>query len=93
MSNGFIVAARNTVRKVVMQEWKVYRLNPETDTMDEYDLICESGTFFTHYRMLGRGDDTLASDTPEYTLYDPYTDDWDRELTSTWTEAVEIQQR
>ena len=90
MSNTMMTGRRNQVRRITMQTWLVLRWNPETRQVDEYELTCQSGTFLTEYRTLGLIDTDLSG---ALTLFDPYEDDWDRELLNSWTETSEVRIR
>jgi hypothetical protein len=89
MAKGFMVRPAAQARKVMMQEWTVLRTNPLTGEIDEFEIICESGTFFATYRLLGYTDSTLSSDAA-VTRFDPLTDDMVRELVRTWHEGSEL---
>ncbi len=79
-------ATRIRTRRVVVQTWLVLRYNPETRMVDEYELTCDEGTFLTQYRLLGHTDFNYTDNS---SLFDPYEDDWDRELLAEWIEVVE----
>lgn len=88
MANAGIMGGvtRIRIRKVVVQKWLVLRYDPEIRQVEEYELTCDEGTFLTQYRVLGRIGFNY-SDSPS--LFDPYGDDWDRELLDEWVEVVE----
>jgi hypothetical protein len=80
------------VRRIVMETWLVYRVNPVTGEIDTYELTCEQGTFLANYRLLGHIDDNPTT-TEVATRFDPMVDDWDRDLLATWTEVSETRVR
>lgn len=86
MAKGFMVPPAAKTHRVLTQQWTVLRTNPFTGKIDEFEIICEAGTFFTAYRLLGHTDSTLSSDA-EVNRFDPSTDDWTRELVREWADA------
>lgn len=92
MSKTAAIAGRYTrVRRIIMETWLVYRVNPVTGEIDTFELTCERGTFLTNYRLLGHIDDSPLA--PEATVFDPMVDDWDRDLLATWSEISETRIR
>jgi hypothetical protein len=79
-------ATRIRIRKIVVQKWLVLRYDMETRQVEEYELTCDEGTFLSQYRLLGHIGFNYTDTT---SLFDPYEDDWDRELLDEWVEVVE----
>jgi|GEM_PF-4891788 len=83
-----MVRAGKQNRRLTIERWCIRRWDEQIGKWEEFEITCEAGEFFRHYRMLGRVDDTLSSDAPEITLFDPQEDSWSRVLVESWVEVV-----
>lgn len=88
MARKFMVHPAAQTRRVITQQWTVTRTNPATHEIDTFEIICEAGTFYTAYRLLGYTDSTSSGDA-KVVRFDPQADTWTRELVNEWVDGTE----